>query len=139
MQIYIRIKAAGKRQDIFERRPQEIPEGIQTAGELIAALVRENVRAYNAKTVDAPFFPCLTQQEFDDGAYTGRIGFGDRHNEAMQDEEEAVANALQCFEDGLFRLLINDTEVEGSGSAINLANEDTITLIRLVMLAGRRW
>jgi hypothetical protein len=115
-----------------------VPDDTDRAEKLIEYLVRENVRAYNAKTVDAPFFKYLSQQELEDGEHTGKIAFGDRKNEKSQDEEEAVRNALQCFTDSLYRVLVNETEALPDGS-FSLKEGDTVTFIRLVMLAGRRW
>ncbi|MDR1390018.1 MAG: hypothetical protein LBJ31_08585, partial [Treponema sp.] len=62
MNIFIRIKAAGKRRDMLEKRPQDIPGDLKSAEEFIAALVRENVRTYNEKAVEAPFFHYLSKQ-----------------------------------------------------------------------------
>jgi hypothetical protein len=138
MNIFIRVKAAGKRRDMLERQSRAVPDDTDRVEKLIECLVRENVRAYNAKTVDAPFFKYLSQQELEDGEHTGKIAFGDRKNEKSQDEEEAVQNALQCFADGLYRVLVNETEALPDGS-FGLKEGDTVTFIRLVMLAGRRW
>jgi hypothetical protein len=138
MEIFIRIKAAGKRRDMLEKRPWTLPDGVDSAEKLIAALVRENVRNFNAKAVEAPFFHYLSRQELEDGRYTGRIGFGDRKNEKPQDENEAVKNALQCFTDGIFRVLINEDEISSNGP-FNVQEGDIVTFIRLVMLAGRRF
>jgi hypothetical protein len=74
----------------------------------------------------------------EDGEHTGRIAFGGRKNEKHQDEEEAVQNALQCFADGLYRVLVNEDEAL-PGVPLSLKDGDTVTFIRLVMLAGRRW
>jgi hypothetical protein len=136
--IFIRVKAAGKRRDMLERQSQTVPNGTDSAEKFIEYLVRENVRAYNAKTVNTPFFKYLSQQELEDGEHTGKIAFGDRKNEKIQDEEEAVRNALQCFADGLYRVLVNETETL-PGDPISLKEGDTLTFIRLVMLAGRRF
>jgi hypothetical protein len=138
MQIFVRVKAAGKRREMLELRPVDVPGGLDASEKLIEYLVRENVRAYNAKAVDAPFFPYLSQQALEDGAHTGRIGFGDRRNEKTQDAGEAVTNALQCFADGLYRVLVNETEAS-PGAPLHLQEGDTVTFIRLVMLAGRRF
>ena len=139
MQLYIRIKAAGKRRDVLEKVPIEIPSGINTAQKLIEYIVLKNVRAYNAKTVDDTLFQYLTQKELETGETLGKIGFNDRKNEKPQDESKAIANALECFEDGIFRMLINETEITPNQENITLIENDTITFIRLVMLAGRRW
>jgi hypothetical protein len=136
--VFVRVKAAGKRRDMLERHARSVPDAPETPEKLIAYLVRENVRAYNAKTVDAPFFQYLSRQELEDGEHTGKIGFGDRRNQNNQDEEAAVRDALQCFADGLYRLLVNEDEAR-PGMPFTLKEGDTLTFIRLVMLAGRRF
>lgn len=138
MRIYIRMKVAGKRRDVLEQLPVDLPETIDTAESLITHLVQEKVKEYNQKQVDAPLLHYLTQKELAGGEAIGKISFGDRKNEQPQEERQAVENALECFRDGLYRLLINETEVEHLG-AITLRENDTVTFIRLVMLAGRRW
>lgn len=138
MNIFIRVKAAGKRRDMLETRPRVVPDDTATAEGLISYLVTENVRAYNAKAVDAPFFHFLSRRELEDGAYTGKIAFGDRKNERNQDEEEAVRNALQCFSDGLYRVLVGEVEAL-PGGPFSLKEGDAVTFIRLAMLAGRRF
>jgi hypothetical protein len=45
---------------------------------------------------------------------------------------------LLCFSDGIYRVLINETEALPGGS-FNLKEGDVITFIRLVMLAGQRF
>ena len=139
MQLYIRIKAVGKRRNVLEKVPIEIPSGTDTAQKLIEHIVLGNVRAYNTKTVDSTLFQCLTHKELEAGEMLGKIGFDDRKNEKPQDEAQAVANALECFEDGIFRMFINEIEIIPSQENITLTENDTITFIRLVMLAGRRW
>jgi hypothetical protein len=138
MNIFIRIKAAGKRRDMLEKQPCAVPDDIDTAKKLIAYLVRENVRAYNVKAPEAPFFHYLSRQELEDGEYTGKITFGDRKNEKNQNEGAAVQNALQCFADGLYRVLVNETEALPDGP-FSLTEGDAVTFIRLVTLAGRRF
>jgi hypothetical protein len=132
------VKAAGKRRDMLEKQARNVPDDTDRPEKLIEYLVRENVRAYNARAVDAPFFRYLSQQEMEDGEHTGKITFGDRRNEKNQDEEEAVQNALQCFADGLYRILVNEDEALPD-APLGLKDGDTVTFIRLVMLAGRRW
>jgi hypothetical protein len=138
MNIFVRVKAAGKRRDILEKQPHTVPADTDAPEKLIECLVRENVRAYNAKATDAPLFHYLSRQQMEDGAHTGKIGFGNRVNENDQDEEKAVQNALQCFSDGIYRVLVNEDEAL-PGADFRLTDGDTVTFIRLVMLAGRHF
>ena len=138
MQVYIRVKAAGKRRDVLEKRPHALPNDIRSVNDLISCIVKENVRLYNGKPTDASVLPYLTEAAYAQGEHIGKISFGDRKNENIQDEAKAVANALQCFQDGIYRVLVNETELQ-DGDVLTLTENDTITFIRLVMLAGRRW
>ena len=138
MKIQIRLKIAGKRRDVVEKVPFDIPDDTRTAKDLITYIVTENVRVYNTKQIDDPLFKYLTEKEFTAGETLGKIGFDDRKNEKEQDAEKAIDNAIQCFEDGIYRILINENEVSGLGK-IEIKKNDVITFIRLVMLAGRLW
>jgi hypothetical protein len=151
LNIRIRIKAAGKRRDMLELQNHSVPDSTDSAEKLIEYLVRENVRAFNAKQTDAPLFKYLSREELEDGVHRGKIDFGDKKSEAPQDEDAAVENALQCFADGIYRVLVNTTEArpaaEGDGASFLaegdgvpfLTEGDVVTFIRLVMLAGRRF
>ena len=52
---------------------------------------------------------------------------------------EAITNALQSYEDGIFRIFMDDTEAGDLSSPIQLKEESTLTFIRLAMLSGRLW
>ena len=54
-------------------------------------------------------------------------------------EIEAIANALQCYKDGIFRIFLDDSELGALSSPIVLKEESTLTIIRLTMLSGRLW
>jgi len=138
MIVYLKVKALSKRKPLIERIPFEILEELTTAKMLVEYTVRHNVREYNNKPIDASILPYLTDDGLEAGVKIGKIGFGDRKNENLQDEDKAVSNALLCFEDGIFRLFINDEEA-GTDDAITIKDGDEVTFIRLTMLAGRRW
>ena len=136
MTIYAKVKAVAKRRPLISRMPIEIDaSAIVTSNDLISRIVRNNVQNYNNKAIDAPLFPYLTEDAIADKAKSGKIGFGDRKNENVQDEDEAVENALSCFADGIFRMFINDVEV-GVNQPISLEEGAEITFIRLTMLTG---
>ena len=138
MTVYLKIKALSKRKPLIERVAFTIDKPVATSKELVEYIVRRNVDDYNKKAIDAPLFQYLTSDELEDGAKAGKIGFKDRRNENMQDAGKAVENALSCFDDGIFKLFINDEEAGFTGN-ISLKDNDEITFIRLTMLAGRLW
>ena len=139
MNIYLKIKALAKRQPLIERVPFYIDDKVtlSTSNRLVEYIVRRNVDEYNNKPVDAPLFPYLTDNMLANSVKTGKTGFNDRRNDKVQDVDKAVQNALTCFNDGLFRLFINDIETS-YGEHISLTDGDEITFIRLTMLAGKQ-
>ena len=44
-----------------------------------------------------------------------------------------------AFNDGLFRIFLNDNELSSLEEKINLQENDELTFIRLTMLSGRIW
>ena len=138
MTIYLKIKSLSKRRPHIDRVSFVIEDNacITTSNALIEYIVRCNVDEYNKKTVDAPLFTYLTNDMLANGAKTGKIGFNDRRYENQQNMEEAIENALTCFNDGIFKLFINDLEI-GFGEPVSLKEGDEITFIRLTMLTGR--
>jgi len=138
MTLYLKIKAFSRRKPLVESAPFVIDEPVSTSNALIEHIVRRNVDDYNKKAVDTPLFEYLSADKFENGAKTGKIGFNDRKNGNPQDADKAVENALTSFNDGIFKLFVNDTEI-GCGEPVSLTEGDELTFIRLTMLAGRLW
>lgn len=65
----------------------------------------------------------------------GKIAFGINYGGREQAADKAVDNALQAFEDGLYRVFLNDDELEKLDDTIHVNENDTLTFIRLTMLA----
>lgn len=110
----------------------------KTVQELIVQTVTSCVDSYNARvrSGEAGAKP-LSSEQINDMADIGKIAFGINYGGKEQDLKKAVGNALQAFEDGLYRIFLNDEELENLGDAINVTEGDSLTFIRLTMLAGR--
>lgn len=139
MQIYVTVKRMGKNRPALARIPYEISGSAKTLQELLAELVCVEVERYCQKGVDVQVIPYLTAEEVEAGAKSGKVGFGRIYSEKKPELEEAKANALQCFEDGLIRVFQNETELKELNEPLALREGDTFTLIRLTFLAGRLW
>ena len=81
----------------------------------------------------------LTQEEVENKTASGKVGFAVNYNGKPAAEVEAITNALQSYEDGIFRIFMDDTETGDLSSPIQLKEESTLTFIRLAMLSGRLW
>jgi hypothetical protein len=113
---------------VLESRPQ-------TTRDLITALTALGVKDYNARKDEGQLLPYLTREEIAGQAERGKIAFGLRNGEDA-DESAAIQNAIQCFEDGIYRIFAGETELTALNDEIPQANDTVFTFIRLTMLSG---
>ena len=139
VKIFVRVKALGKKKDILIPTEYTIPEGIVSLRMLLTAIVEREVDSYNQKETDVQLIPFLTQEQLDNQAATGKVSFGRVYSDKKADAPKAVANAIQCWEDGLIRVFQNDVELEKLDDLINICENDVFTFIRLTFLAGSMW
>lgn len=140
MQVQVNVKRIGKRRNAIETRPYEIGE-VHDVGGLVAAFVTAEVTRFNARAeVGETALRYLTSEEIADAATVGKVGFGADYSGKVQDLAAAIANAHQCFTDGIYRIFVNGAELEGPlDTPVTLHENDEITFVRLTMLAGRMW
>lgn len=140
MKLSVQIKQLGKRKCSIEPMPIELTgETPHNVRELITAVVQWQVAEYNTRPTENDLLKYLTQEDIDDRAVSGKVGFGVNYNGEKASAEAAVKNALQSYEDGIFRLFINDKEAGTADSPITLKEGDRLTFVRLTMLSGRLW
>lgn len=139
MKIFINVKQLGKRKEAIGRKEFLIETVPVTTAELIVAVVIRQVQEYNERLDQNDLLKYLTDAEIEEKATSGKVSFGVNYNGLPADAEKAVRNALQSFEDGIFRVFLNDTELESLDETIQLQEGDKLTFIRLTMLAGRIW
>ena len=139
MKIYVRVKTLGKKKDILVPTEYVVPAGIVSLRMLLTAIVEQEVDAYNQKDMDVQMLPFLTQEQLDNQAATGKVSFGRIYSDKKADAPKAVANAIQCWEDGLVRVFQNDTELTTLDDPIEIRENDVFTFIRLTFLAGSMW
>ena len=107
-----------------------------TLRQLISILVSDSVEGYNRRLQNKEGNGILTKDDIDDLSKVGKIGFGIPFGTRQADLQDALDTALQGFEDGLYRFFVGEQEIETLDAPLQLKEEDTITIIRLVMLTG---
>lgn len=132
MRIFVNLKQIGRRKNVVNKKEYEVADNINVVSDLIREFVSICVRDFNQdKIIDY-----LIEQDIEDNAGLGKIGFNDRENKNKQDMKKAIDNAIQSYEDGIYRIFLNDEEVGALSDSINLRQDDIITFIRLTMLSG---
>lgn len=139
MKIFVNVKQIGKRKNKIDKKKYEISEKITTVKELLTEFVTINVNEFNNGFTENDIVPYLTDEKINDLSDAGKISFGVDYNGQKQDLEKAVENALQSYEDGIYRVFVNDEEMGEIDCEINLKENDELTFVRLTMLAGRMW
>jgi len=139
MKVYVNVKQIGKKKNKIDKKEYEINEGIKTVKELLTEFVTINVNEFNNGFTENDIVPYLTDKKINDLSDAGKISFGVDYNEQKQDLEKAIENALQSYEDGVYRVFVNDEEMGEIDCEINLKENDELTFVRLTMLAGRMW
>ena len=136
MQFYIKIKQLSKRRAVLEKQLFEIedlPEKA-TLRDFITAVATQQVEAYNAKKHEQNVLPFLTSEQIEDGAAVGKVGFGAIYGEEKANVEKAIVNAIIAFEDGLYKIFINDNEVQHIDNEVFINKESVVMFLRLTLL-----
>ena len=139
MVVYIKVKSIGKRRPVLDNVPYTVPDNISTLRELITAIVGQEVETYNSRGLENMLVPFLSEEEIAAQSTVGNVGFGRLYSDKKADLDKAVATALQGFEDGLFKVLVNDAEAAELDAPLAVNENDVLTFIRLTFLAGRLW
>jgi len=139
LNVFVKLKSVGKRRPILENSPYDLPDGISTLRQLIEAVVRQEVEAFNNRGLENMLVPFLSEADISDMSTVGKVGFGRLYSDRKADPEAALRTALLGFEDGLFRVVVGEQEALELDAPLELHEEDTITFIRLTFLAGRMW
>ena len=148
MRLFFEQKKPGRDRQKIEPVLIEIENNPTTVAQLIDETVRTCVAEFNKKAINAPerddldadnAHNVLSGNTIENLAETGRIAFGMVYNGKTEDPDAAVANALQCYEDGLFRLFLNGCPLNDINDKLDLADGDRITVVRLTLLSGRLW
>lgn len=139
MDIYVSIKSAGKKKAFLDKKVYTVSDNILTLKDLITDIVKIEVSSYNSKDDGERLVNFLTESQIEEQKTVGKIGFARVYSDKKVDEEEAIINALECFQDGLFKVFKNDDELCSLDEEINLKENDVLTFIRLAFLAGRLW
>lgn len=139
MKIKVNLKSIGKRKQSVEPAIYEIQGTPGTVRELILAVTQTGVREYNERMESSELLRYLTKEEIGDQAQTGKIAFGVNYGEKKAQLSEAQENAIQCFEDGIYRIFLDEEPLEDLDTEISITEENVFTFVRLTMLAGRMW
>lgn len=139
MNIKVNIKQLGKKRSKVAEVPFMLENAPLTVRELIKESVHTCVSEYNERVKKGENAAPLSDDEISEMSEIGKIAFGINYGGKTANEAAALENALQSYEDGLYRIFIGENEVGSLSDSISLSENDSVTFIRITMLTGRLW
>ncbi|WP_231881610.1 hypothetical protein [Deinococcus puniceus] len=131
----VETKIVGRRTPL-ERRPLELVGEVATLRGLIEQLVRAEVDGYNGRQAGAGLLRVLTERELDAGAAAGKVSVGPQESARLAEPDEAVKVALLAYNDGMYFVFVDDTQIMALDEPLTLRPDSTLLLLRLTPLAG---
>ena len=107
MKIRVNLKSAGKRRQSVEPVVYQIKGCPRNVRELILAVTESGVEAYNRRMDSRDILDYLTKEQMEGQAQEGKVSFGNHYGGKKAVLPEAQEHALQCFEDGIYRIFMD--------------------------------
>jgi hypothetical protein len=137
----IHTRGIGRRRPLFEDFSVPPPPSVTgdeplRLRDLIELVVRHQVVLFQDRQERQRFDRVLSSRQIDAAVEGGKIAPEARQIDQKVDPEEAVRNALQAFEDGLYLVIIDDVEQRDLDAAVYVGADTRLTFVRLTFLAG---
>jgi len=107
-----------------------------TLRQLISRVVLKEVEAFKQRQHERRFVRILTERQIEESLIKGRVDSGGRDLHQDVNPDEAVATALQAFEDGIYLVVLDGEEQRDLDREVHLQPASHLVFVRLVMLAG---
>lgn len=135
----VNVKSVSNKQNKIKTIEIPYDENITDVRGLLKATVAFTVNAYNERRENAELLKTLTTAQIEDKAAQGKVSFGVNYGEKNADLKKATEDALEAFSDGVVVLFADEKKLENPDDKINIKNIQSLTFIKLTMLAGRMW
>ncbi len=137
----ISAKAVGRKKPLFEDFSVPSPSALAagqpvTLRDLIDHVVRAEVAAFEERQTERRLLKALTARQIVDALAAGKVQAGGSELDQHVAPEQAVATAVEAFADGLFLVVVDETEVKELDRVVPLTASSRLTFIRFTMLAG---
>lgn len=138
-EIRINVKSVSGKKSRIAARTVLLDENIATVRDLISSAVKVCVDEYNERRESSDLIEVLTPEIIGNMAKLGKVSFNVNYGESSPELQKAVDNALEAFEDGIVVIFADESKLESLDEAVDLNTIESLTFIKLTMLAGRMW
>ncbi len=140
MEITIAIKSLAKKRLTSQKIDLPNLANSLSLAEFLTQLVSQQVQAFNQRISQTDNQPLpLNDDYLSILTNTGKVAFGEKYNNQQADESQAIETALQAYQDGLYAVFIDDEQIEGLDTNIDISEDNIISFVRLTFLTGSFW
>jgi hypothetical protein len=134
-------KTLGKKKPLFADWSIPFPPDLSDGGaltlrDLIGRIVRGEVEAFQNRQREQVLVRALSATDIEQGALRGKVSAGGRNLQQPVSIDDAVATALEAFEDGLYLVIVDGTEQRDLDQQVFLQPDSRVAFVRLALLAG---
>lgn len=138
-EIKINVKSVSGKKNSVAARTMFFDESITTVRDLISSAVKTCVDEYNECRESSDLIEVLTPEIIENKAKLGKVSFHVNYGESSPELQKAINNALEAFEDGIVVIFADESKLESLDETVDLNVIESLTFIKLTMLAGRMW
>lgn len=135
----VNVKSVSGKKNKITAIPVSYSREVMSVKDLIEETVLFCVSSYNERRASGELLQALLPQEIQDKASQGKVSFGVVYGEKNADLKKATADALEAFSDGVVAVFADSKRLDDLNDQLNLNEIQSLTFIKLVMLAGRMW
>lgn len=122
----------------FQPPPEIIDpgDGGITLRDLLIRIVHDEVAQFHKRQREKTLVHILSKAEIHRAAPSGKVTMGAQEFQQKVEPDEAVATALQAFEDGLYLVFIDEDEQRNLDAQVYVTADSRLTFMQLTFLAG---
>src|SRR6266542_1662828 len=116
IELIVEAKVVGQKRPLFTDWLVQLPPRDKNRGDhlklrdLITSIVIKEVEAFKLRQEKRKLARVMSRQQIEQGVIGGKVDPGERDFQQEVNVDEAVAIALQAFEDGLYFVFIDDVQ-----------------------------
>lgn len=138
-EIKVNIKSASGKKSRIAERTMFFDESVSTVRELILSAVQTCVYEYSQRLESSELLEVLSPERIGDQAQLGKVSFGVNYGGKPAELQRAAEHALEAFEDGTVVIFAGDRQLTNLEEKVNMSQVESLTFVKLTMLAGRMW
>jgi hypothetical protein len=129
-------KVLGKNQNLFTTWQMSLPGQTLTLQELLTQIVQSEIQAFQTRQSQQRLTKVLGLIEIEAGVAQGKVTSGGSDLDQSVNEQQAIDNALQSFQDGFYLVFIDDQQQEDLADLVDLQANSELLFLRLTPLVG---